>query len=91
MKYLELLEEVIIIISILKEIRQKKGYTQDYMAKKLGYKNKSGYCMLEKGLVKMTLEKARVIAEILDIDPTIFFESYVQETTTNKMKNKIST
>jgi len=64
----------VLITKILKELRLNKGYTQEYMAKKLGYKGKSGYCMLENGLVKMTFHKAKLIAEILQIDPKVFFE-----------------
>ena len=42
--------------------------------------------MLENGHVKMTLEQARKIAEALDIDPVIFFEEEVQETSTNNQE-----
>ena len=58
---------------LLKKLRVQKGYTQEQMAKILGYSNKSSYCMLENGHVKMTLEQAKRIANVLDIDPTIFF------------------
>lgn len=62
----------------LKEIRKRKGITQEEMAKKLGYKGKSGYCQLENGDTKMTLEQARKIAEILgETIEAIFFENKV--------------
>lgn len=64
----------VLIPKILKELRLNKGYTQEYMAQKLGYSSKSGYCMLENGLVKMTFDKAKLIAEILQIDPIVFFK-----------------
>lgn len=72
--------------NLLKSLRAKKGYTQEQMAQILGYSNKSSYCMLENGHVKMTLEQARKIAEALDIDPVIFFEEEVQETSTNNQE-----
>lgn len=58
----------------LKTIRKSKGLTQEQMASILGYKHKSGYCMLENGSVKMTIDKAKVLAIYLNIDPKIFFE-----------------
>jgi transcriptional regulator with XRE-family HTH domain len=68
------LEEVF-KISNLKEIRMSKGFTQDDMAKLLGYKGKSGYCQLESGVVKMTIEKALAISNILKVDPIIFLKN----------------
>lgn len=68
----------------LKELREKHGYTQEYMAKKLGYKGKSGYCLLENGSVKITIEKARKISQIFNVDPSIFFDNEVEETSTSK-------
>ena len=68
---------------ILKEIRLDKGYTQEYMADKLGYKDKSGYNHLENGNVKLSVDKAIKIAKILEVDPSIFFTNKVEETSTN--------
>lgn len=63
----------------LKELRTARGFTQAEMAKRLGYKGKSGYCMLENGQVRMTLAMAQKIAEILGVDAnTLFFENKVQ-------------
>lgn len=58
---------------LIKKLRIDKGYTQEYMAEKLGYKDKSGYNHLENGNVKLSLERAIKIAEILEVDPSIFF------------------
>lgn len=52
----------------LKKLRKLKKLTQGEMAQKLGYKGKSGYCMLENGQIRMTLDNAKKIAEILDED-----------------------
>ena len=51
----------------LKKAREKKGYTQEQMAEKLGYRGKSGYNMLENGNVTLSLKTAKKIAEILEI------------------------
>lgn len=67
---------------ILKKIRIEKGHTQEDMAKKLGYKDKSGYNHLENGNVKLSVERAIKIAQILEVDPSIFFNQEVQDTST---------
>lgn len=67
----------------LKELRKAKGLTQEQMAKLLGYKDKSGYCQLENGNIKMTLEKAIKISKILGVDiKEIFFETHVENSST---------
>ncbi|GFN37211.1 helix-turn-helix domain-containing protein [Tepidimicrobium xylanilyticum] len=68
---------------LLKKLRIEKGYTQQDMADKLGYSGKSSYCLLENGVVKITIDKAKRIAEILEVDPSIFFKHKVEETSTN--------
>gem|GEM_PF-6346095 len=50
----------------LKEIRESKGITQEFMAGKLGYKHKSGYNKLEIGQRKISIEQAKVISELLE-------------------------
>ena len=69
---------------MLKKIRMEKGYTQEYMAEQLGYKDKSGYNHLENGNVKLSVERAIKIASILNVDPMIFFTNKVQDTSTKK-------
>lgn len=52
---------------LLKSERKRKGYTQEYMAKQLGYKDKSSYCLIETGRVKPSVEVASRISEILTL------------------------
>lgn len=66
--------------AILKELRLKHGYTQNEMAKLLGYKDKSGYCHLENGDVKLSLEKASIVSKLFNVDPSIFFNIKVDKT-----------
>jgi transcriptional regulator with XRE-family HTH domain len=66
--------------NLLKELRLKSGKTQREVAKILGYKSKSGYCMLEHGKVELTISKAKILAEFYNVDKTIFFTNLVQET-----------
>lgn len=71
--------------SRLKAIRKAKGFTQQQMAEMLGYKDKSGYCQLENGDVKMTLEKAIKISQILKVEiDKIFFDNQVEVSSTKE-------
>lgn len=51
----------------LKEARVAAGITQGAMAAAIGYKDKSSYCLLEKGAVKCTVDQAKVIKEVLGL------------------------
>ncbi len=61
----------------LKEIRKDRGYTQDFIAEKMGYSNKSSYSMLETGRVKVDLEKAKRLKIILDLSDGEFEEIFL--------------
>ena len=58
----------------LKQRRKAKGYTQQQMADRLGYRSKSGYNMIETGRNQPKLRVALKIAEILECDVTELFE-----------------
>ena len=62
----------------LRKMRKIKGFTCDYMAKKIGLANKSMYSKRELGKTPFSLEEARKISELFNssID-VIFFESKV--------------
>lgn len=49
----------------LRAARKAMGYTQEQMAKMLGYKSKSHYCMIENGQRGISVEQALKIAGIL--------------------------
>ncbi len=51
----------------LKEYRVRKCLTQTQVAHELGYKGKSGYCLLEQGKVKMRLDVAFRLKKILGL------------------------
>ncbi|BDU82237.1 helix-turn-helix transcriptional regulator [Clostridium perfringens] len=58
----------------LKEIRANKGYTQNDMAKILGYKHKSGYNnKLELGDRKITLDQAKIISDLFNLSIEVIF------------------
>ncbi|MDQ0228451.1 helix-turn-helix transcriptional regulator [Metabacillus niabensis] len=64
---------------VLKKLRDERliqGKSQTFMAKKLGYKYASGYANIEMGRTKPSLEKAKQISEILNVDVNeLFFEN----------------
>lgn len=51
----------------LREKRLEKGISQVFISKKLGYKTASGYANIEAGRNKLSLENAKIIAEILGV------------------------
>lgn len=76
-------KEVIDVLQNLRKLRKKAGFSQEEMAKLLGYKYASGYNQLETGKRKIDIETAKKISDILEhpIDE-IFFEFDVVDMTT---------
>ncbi|MDF1510532.1 helix-turn-helix transcriptional regulator [Robertmurraya sp. DFI.2.37] len=61
----------------LKQLRESKGITQTFIAKKLGYESVSSYSMIEKGKrKKIDVYTAKKIADILGVKmEDLFFEN----------------
>ncbi len=74
-------------LALLRAERMKRGMTQEKLAKSLGFKDKSSYCLIEKGKVSVSVDTANQIAIHLglsrEIAYKIFFAPEVQETSTN--------
>lgn len=67
-------------IKRLKAERIAKGYTQEYMAEKMGYKDRALYAKRENGIVNIGADELYKIARILEIeDMRIFFKLNVPE------------
>ena len=66
--------------NFLKDIRIKNKKSQLELAKVLGYKGKSGYSMLENGMVELTIKKATILANYYKMDLVDFITKIVQET-----------
>jgi DNA-binding XRE family transcriptional regulator len=65
-------------MSKVRKLRQKYGYTQDYMAEKMGLKSKNAYSLKERGERKFSLEEANIVSLIFELPiEQIFFESEV--------------
>lgn len=73
-------------LALLKSERVRRGITQETMAKSLGFKDKSSYCLIEKGTTKISVDTANKIALTLGLSKeltyNIFFAPEVQGTST---------
>ena len=76
-------------LTLLREERLKRGITQEKLAKYLGFKDKSSYCLIEKGKTSISVDVANQIAIHLGLSKEmtykIFFANEVQETSTNSI------
>lgn len=57
----------------LKELRESKGITQTFVARKLGYKYPSSYSLIEKGERKLDIITAKKLADIYEVSLDDFF------------------
>jgi len=64
----------------LRDYRKEKGISLTYMSKKLGYSYASGYANIEYGITNLSLEKAAIIAKVLNVDINeLFFDEKLHE------------
>ncbi len=56
----------------IRTVRQSKGYTQDFIADKIGI-DTVNYGRIERGQAKLTIDRFIKIAEILETPPELFF------------------
>jgi len=72
---------VVTLINKLRKKRLEKGISQVFISKKLGYKTASGYANIEAGRNKLSLENAKIIAEIIGVPlEELFFTEKLHET-----------
>ena len=73
-------------LELLKQERKSQGFTQQYMAEALGFKDRSSYCLIENGKCSVDIELANRIELILNLSERrtfeIFFASKVQVSST---------
>ena len=70
----------------IRKLREKRGFSQEYMAAKLGVAQAS-YARMENAETKITIERLGKIAELLETDITELFDSsrlVVQSQTNNE-------
>lgn len=68
----------------LRQLREERGISQSYIAKKLGFKYSSGYSNIEYGFNRLSYEHALIIAEIFGVNV-----SDLEETDTKKFEQEL--
>ena len=58
----------------LQRVRKRKKYTQEEVAKALGFKSRSAYSKRENGLATIGADELAIIAELLGYDMEYFFD-----------------
>ncbi|MFQ9979586.1 helix-turn-helix transcriptional regulator [Clostridium cadaveris] len=65
--------------NLLIKFRENKKYSQEQMAKLLGYKSKASYSLIESGKTKITIDLANKLVKILGLKSKdildIFFDN----------------
>lgn len=58
----------------IRTLRKQKGWTQDELAKKMGYKGKASISRIEKGETDINQSTLSKFAELFGVQETYFFE-----------------
>lgn len=61
---------------LLKEERTKRGITQEQLAKCLGFKSKSSYCLMEKGITSISVDMANKIVVYLGLSKEMAYKIF---------------
>jgi putative transcriptional regulator len=65
----------------IQQIRESKGISQTFLSQKLGFSHPSGYCNIEKGRNRLSLEHAIIIADLLDVKiEDLYFKKVLDKT-----------
>lgn len=64
-------------LSLLKKARVALNITQEEMAEKLGYKDKSSYCQIENGKAQLPLSKIKTVKDILKLSEEKFTQIFL--------------
>jgi transcriptional regulator with XRE-family HTH domain len=81
---------VITIVHLnVEKIRKAKGVTKTHMAKKLGL-TLQGYSHITTGQVRLDVERLKLIAVILSVDPAIFFDNQLTDSVICELETKLA-
>lgn len=72
----------------VEKIRKAKGVTKTYLAQRLNL-SLQGYRHLASGEVKMDVERLKIIAVSLGVEPAIFFDSELTDSVINDIQKQI--
>jgi len=68
----------------VEKIRTAKGITKTHIANKLNM-SLQGYRHITSGEVRLDVERLKIIANVLDVSPAIFFDNKLTESVINKI------
>jgi len=69
----------------VEKIRRAKGITKTHLAKKLNL-SLQGYRHITSGNVRLDVERLKIIAEVLGVDPAVFFDDELTESVIKELK-----
>lgn len=61
---------------LIEEFRERKRYSQEQMAKALGYTSKASYCLIEAGKTRIHIELANKISKVLELSRNEILEIF---------------
>ena len=79
--------------TVIKDLRNKNDWSQDELAKKAGYTNRSSIARIESGEIDLPYSKILVFAELFGVNPVELFgfeEEEEQQAEVNRLFHKLS-
>lgn len=70
----------------VERIRKAKGVTKTHLASKLGL-SLQGYRHITSGSVRLDVERLKIIASELSVDPAVFFDTNLTESVIKELSN----
>lgn len=72
----------------VERIREAKGKTKTYLAKKLGL-SLQGYRHIAAGNTRLDAERLKIIGEALEEEPAVFYSDELTESVVNRFAGKV--
>ena len=69
----------------VERLRKAKGVTKTHLANSL-HMSLQGYRHISSGSVRLDVERLKIIADVLGVEPAIFFDNQLTESVINKFK-----
>lgn len=74
-------------VSNVERVRRARGVTKTHIARKLNL-SLQGYRHITSGSVRLDVERLQIIAEVLGVEPAIFFSKELTESVIGTVKNR---
>lgn len=70
----------------VEKVRIAKGMTKTHLANKLNL-SLQGYRHISSGEVRLDVERLKIIADVLEVDPGVFFDNELTESVINRIQS----